>query len=191
MQLMNMICPSCGASLSNRLGGRVVTCEYCGSKILMEGENVDEFLEDVAETVEDDELAGLSMPRFAERVCRDFLENTDHPKCFKDTPKVRSGLEIGDADTVYLIHDDTMLNTGKNGFAITNRGVYCRSFGEGPDFMDWKTFAGLEAPVEKDSYIVCGKRNVCYFTDSASVRSDDLVPLYQRLHRQAKRKEGS
>ena len=185
MQLLNMRCPSCGASVAHRLGGRIVTCEYCGSRIVLEGENLDEFLKDMAESVEEDEFSGLSMPRFAEQVCREFLDNTDHRNTFKDTPKIRRGLEVKDGETVYLIHDDTMLNNGKNGFAVTNRGIYCRSFGGDADFIDWETFAKLEAPKESDSYIACGKRNVCYYTDSRDVRSEQLMPLFQRLYRHA------
>ena len=185
MQLLNLTCPSCGASVARRLSGRRITCEYCGTAFLVDGEDLDEILEETALPSEDDALAGLSMARFAERVCREFLDNTDHKSTFKDTPKIRSGLNVRDGEAVYLIHDDTMLNIGKNGFAVTNRGIYCRSFGGDADFIDWETFAGLEAPKVKDSYIVCGKRNVCYYTDSADVRRDGLFPLYQRLYRHA------
>ena len=187
MRLMNMTCPSCGAPLSNRLGGRVVTCEYCGSKILLDGDNVNEFLEDIAQAEEDEANAGLPMAVFAQRLCAEFLESTDQD-CFKDTQKVRRGLEIRDGDDVYLIHDDTMFHTGKNGFAITNRGLYCRGMYEPADFLDWNTFAKLDVPEEEDGYIVCRGRKVCYFTDSTSVRSD-LVLLYQRLHRHAGRND--
>lgn len=185
MQLLDLTCPSCGASVANRLSSRRITCEYCGTTFLVDGENFDEFMEEMPEVMEDDPLSGLSISRFAEEVCKEFLANNDQ-SYFKDTPKVRTGLGIHDGDTVFLIHDDTMFHSGKNGFAITRQGLYCRGMYEAADFMDWDTFGKASAPEENpDNYISCGTRKVCYLTGNSSLFNDGLIPLYQRLHRQA------
>ena len=184
MQLLNVTCPSCGASVINRLNSRRVTCAYCGSQFILDGEDADGFLKTVKESPPEDEaLDGLSMSAFAARVCEEFLSSSD-PDRFKDTPKIRNGLGIGDGETVYLIHDDTVLKSGKNGFAVTSRGLYCRGMFEPAEFLDWNAFAKTEEPELADSYISCGRRKVCYFTDNKEVLSD-LAVLYERLHRHA------
>ena len=184
MELLNIVCPSCGAPVTHRINSRRVTCAYCAAQFILGGEGADSFVETAAETWEDEELRSLSMPKFAAQVCEEFLERTGQND-FKDTPKVREGLGIRDGDTVYLIHDDTMFKSGKNGFAITNRGVYCRGLYEAADFLDWDSFAKLEEPKkESGGYITCGSRKVGYYTGNNDVQSD-LLTLYQRLHRHA------
>ena len=186
MQLLEIKCPACGAAVSDRITGRVMTCAYCGSRFVLDGEEAELFLDDIAEEeVSDDPLDALPMSVFASRVCEEFLSNTD-PSRFKDTPKIRTGLGIPDGETVYLIHDDTMFHSGKDGFAVTEKGLYCRGMYEEPDFMDWAVFAGLPNPALESgsSYITCGTRNICYLTGARTVM-EALFPVYQRLYRHA------
>lgn len=184
MELLNMTCPSCGASVTDRINSRRVTCAYCGSRLFLDGEGADGFLEAAEAAQEDEALSGLSMPRFAQQACEEFLARTDQAS-FKDTPKIRAGLKIGDGDTVFLIHDDTLLKSGKNGFAISRKGIYCRGLYEEADFLDWAAFAKLDEPTEKTGgYIACGQRNVGYFTGSADIKGE-LLALFRKLHRHA------
>jgi topoisomerase-4 subunit B len=47
---------------------------------------------------------------------------------------------------VSFIHDDTLFKSGKNGFAITERGIYCRPMGEAALFYTWDKFSNLPKP---------------------------------------------
>ena len=42
-------------------------------------------------------------------------------------------------ENVYLTHDDTLFKNGKNGFAITNRGIYCRGM-----FQSYNSFTSYK-----------------------------------------------
>lgn len=49
-------------------------------------------------------------------------------------------LKIPVGESLYLAHDDTLLASGKNGFALCSRGIYCKRLDEDPQFTDWLTF---------------------------------------------------
>ena len=186
MKLLNITCPSCGASVTDRVNSKRVTCAYCGSIFLVDGEGDDSLLDAAEEALQDEAPSDLSMPAYAAQVCEDFLAGTDQAS-FKDTPKVRAGLKIKDGDSVLLIHDDTLFKSGKNGFAITRRGIYCRGMYEEADFLDWATFAKLDEPAEQSGgYISCGQRNVGYFTGNDDIQGE-LLTLFRKLHRHAGR----
>lgn len=65
-----------------------------------------------------------------------------------DPQKVRTGLEIPDGAELYLYHDESWLEGGKEGFAVTSHGFHCRPGGSSPlAVTDWLTFfmSSLEA----------------------------------------------
>jgi len=106
---------------------------------------------------------------------------------FKSSRKVVNGLGVGDED-VYLIHDDTMFKSGKNGFAITGSGIYCREMGgREAVFTSWADFAKRGEPKLDGCYIRQGDKPVSYFTDDNDVLEHALIDLYQRLYEHARR----
>lgn len=78
-----------------------------------------------------------------EEICQRFLfyrENKNINNGQKNKNKLMETLKISPQDKIYVLHDDTLLNTGKNGFAITDRGMYVRELMEKPQFMSWEDF---------------------------------------------------
>ena len=185
MKLVDMRCPACGGIIARNSKGKMVTCEYCGSRYMLDDEEDEAFREEVAED-EYEEDSSLSMAEYAEQACADFLASFDNGS-FKETRKIVRGLDVGDGEDIYLIHDDTFMKSGKNGFAITDRGLYCRELAEEATFTDWHAFARLDDPCLDGSYVRCASKSVCYFTDDSDMMPE-LLNLYRKLHRHAVRR---
>ena len=189
MRLLSMRCPSCGGIIDGGAMGGVVTCEYCGSRFALDEEEANVFAKSMSpeseDEIDDGESSSLSMTESAEQACSAFLAHRDNGSSFRSSTKIIRGLNIGD-DRVFLIHDDTFMKSGKNGFAITDRGIYCRDMGEDPDFVSWSEFGKMAKPHLEDSHIYSNGITVCYFTDSSETRPY-LLELYEKLHRHAKK----
>ena len=123
------------------------------------------------------------MYAYARNLCAAFLASHANDN-FESGRKILAGLGIG-GEEVYLIHDDTMFHSGKNGFAITSEGLRCRDFGDrAAHVVSWDAFSRGERPELDDSYVRQGDTTVCYFTDNEDTR-EDLYRLYLRLWRHA------
>lgn len=61
-----------------------------------------------------------------EDLCKAFYETQDpyHYNGMKMPEKMKKYFDIPEDETVYLSHDATLFSSGKDGFVITNRGVY-------------------------------------------------------------------
>lgn len=198
MQMVSSNCPACGGIYTGKITNRFVTCDYCGSRFALSEDELRAFgftdadgdgYDDNDDFSDDDDRdydSSQPMYAFAEDACREFLDNTSHASSFEDTRKIRNGLGIESGNDVYLIHDDTLFKSGKNGFAITYGGFYCREFGEGSaKFTSWDDFGRGKKPALEDSYIRQGAKAIAYFTDSESGRNE-LMDLVQRLYRHAR-----
>ena len=184
-------CPACGGKYDGQIKRGILTCDYCGAKFALDAEELDALglSGDAEEYVEDDEEEYdgdlQSVDDFAREACEDFLKGLGNDDDFKCTNKILNGLDIGDDDEVFLIHDDTLFKSGKNGFAITDYGFYCREMGESEShFLDWGEFADGDEPRSDDSYIKVGNQSVAYFTGNEDVR-DELRTLFRKLHKHA------
>jgi hypothetical protein len=122
VQLVDLKCPACGGIISQRITSRMITCEYCNSRFALDDDEADAFIEDDEEYYEEEDEAAssLSMADFAAQACEDFLDEVGNSSSFNSSPKILRGLEVGDEE-VFLIHDDTLFKSGKNGFAITGK----------------------------------------------------------------------
>ena len=186
MRLIELTCPRCGASITRGINGRIATCEYCDNQFFIEGEIPGSIPENAQRANEQPKAAAPSsdvpIEQYAEELCKKFLANND-AAVFEDTPKTRIGLGIKNGDTVFLIHDDTLFHSGKNGFAITNRGLYCREIMEKTMFTDWDTLRLSSAPRVDGSCICCGGRKVVYLTGKEGLLHGELLNLYKELYR--------
>jgi transcription elongation factor Elf1 len=186
MQLLDLKCPSCGAVIDQRITSRIVTCQYCGSRFALEGDEAEAFIERGNDHPDEEERgSSSSMADYAAEVCKEFLESFDNGDRFKSSSKILDGLGVGGED-VYLIHDDTLFKSGKNGFAITENGLYVRDLGGKALFYDWATFAGLDEPEADNGYIKCDDDIICYFTCDNNVMPA-LQRLYRKLHKHAEK----
>ena len=199
MQTIAVNCPACGGAYDGRITSRFITCEYCGTRFALsrdelealgfvdaDGDGFDDNDGAFAEA-NDADVSSAPMPEFAQEACQAFLNGTDKSR-FASSDKIVRGLGINAGDEVFLIHDDTMFKSGKNGFAITRRGMYCREFGEKTArFVSWEDFAKGSKPKLDESYIRQGSVSLCYFTDDNDLRDNELVALYRQLYNHARR----
>ena len=146
-------CPACGGIYNGRLTSRFITCEYCDTRYALgrkelealgfvdeDGDGYDDYDSCPADDRRGSQVSSVPLPEFAREACEKFLKGVDN-SYFKSTNKILRGLGI-EGEDVYLIHDDTIFGSGKNGFAITQRGLYCRDFGEPTaHFVSWEDFA--------------------------------------------------
>ena len=102
--------------------------------------------------------------RIAE-ICQKFLsyeENKGIDTGRKDN--IINTLKIPSGDTIYLIHDDSWFKRGKNGFAVTDRGVYVKDMGEAAGFVPWEEFRKCKNIESKSCYVTADGRKIAYIT---------------------------
>lgn len=94
-------------------------------------------------------------------------------------------LKIPSGDTIYLIHDDSWFKRGKNGFAITDRGVYVKDIGEAADFVPWEEFRKCKNIESKSCYVTADGRKIAYITGGDRLRSQVerlFITIYKLLN---------
>ena len=185
MKVFSITCPSCGASYDGPLKSGLLACEYCGTRFALDADELDTLgysdEEDAEEAIEVD-LPPLD--EFARDECEKFLDKVDADE-FKYTKKIADGLGVDDYETVYLIHDDTLFKSGKNGFAITDYGFYCRELGDGEaHHLNWGDFAECGKPKIDGSLIKADDVSVAYFTGNSDVLNE-LRDLYRTFRKYA------
>jgi len=199
MQIVMASCPACGGRYDGRITSRFVTCEYCGSRFALSPEELEALgfvdadgdgfddNDDAPKTVKQfEEASSEPMTEYARKACNDFLNDRSVDQdSFESTHKIRTGLGV-DGHDIYLIHDDTLFKSGKNGFAITSRGFSCREMGDGKaHFISWDDLAEGAEPTLDDSYIRQGNTSLVYFTDDSDVREGPLFKLVKKLYKHA------
>ena len=198
MQMVVFTCPACGGSYSGPLTNRFITCEYCDTRFALSKDELEAigFMDtdndgfddgDVPKRVLEADDSMAPMNEFAHECCKAFLKHADRSH-FVSSGKIIRGLGIPESNEVYLIHDDTMFKSGKNGFAITHDGLYCREIIErSSHFVSWKELADAETLELDDSYIRLDGTSVCYFTDDDDLLEGELLKLYQKLFNHARK----
>lgn len=79
--------------------------------------------------------------------------------------KLLKKLEIPDGSKVYMAHDDTLLQSGKNGFAIWEMGISARPLWSETDFVSWSELA------ESGTELIMSENNCdCYFISGNGVK---------------------
>lgn len=87
----------------------------------------------------------------------DFIQNLAKIKrnqgAFKEDTlqQLKINLKVPGNVWVLLAHDETYLHSGKNGYILTNRGIYVREVWSEPLFISWKAFSEGEV-IEKETY---------------------------------------
>lgn len=199
MSYLILKCPACGGKYSGPITSRFVVCDYCDTRFALtkddlkaagfrdeDGDGIDDrelFDENAAFTF--DEGAFLE---YAEKACKRLLEDLgSDAKEFKSTRKIVNGLGLRESDDILLIHDDTLFKTGKDGFALTRDGIYCREMGDdAAHFVTWDKFAHGKRPAEDRSYVRQGAMSISYFTGNDGVK-EELLAFFDKLWRYARR----
>lgn len=82
---------------------------------------------------------------------------------------------------VYLAHDDTIFKSGKNGFAITEEGIYCRElFGAYTNHVSFEELSRADSIYVSNSNIYADGEMIGYYSGSDSVRRD-LKDLFEEI----------
>ena len=193
MKIIDLKCPACGASITRNYNGGVYVCEYCDTRFIDESEEAAKKSasnqKKSSDNVNPYQAAAMStvpLQQFVQEQCKEFLKKVNESE-FEVTDKCKRGLNVPFSDQVYLMHDDTLFKNGKNGFAITDKGFYCRELMESANFVSWEDFAQLDVPRALDgTFIKCGGKSICYFTGGNDVLNRDLLQLIKKLQQRAK-----
>ena len=86
-----------------------------------------------------------------------------------------------DNEEVYLAHDDTLFKNGRNGFAITEEGIYCREFmGEYTNYVTFEELAKAKRIYIDGSNIYADDELIAYLSGSNSEKND-LKELFETI----------
>ena len=119
-------------------------------------------------------------------ICLKFLsyeENKGLDTGRKDN--IINTLKIPSGDAIYLVHDDSWFKRGKNGFAVTDRGVYVKDIGETVDFVPWEEFRKCKNIESKSCYVTADGRKIAYITGGDRLRSQVerlFITIYKLLN---------
>ncbi len=159
-------CPECGRE---KVSMMAAACPGCGFPIA-------EHFKDQAAT-----------EQRAEDLCRQFLLDigSEIAECFQFSPKLKKGLQIPDDVEVYLAHDDTMFSSGKNGFAITDKGIYCKVQSDPivyTSFEELGKIKKLDWDDPKSHSVILGDgKPLVYYTDGEEEAEEGMVRLLSEL----------
>lgn len=112
-------------------------------------------------------------------LCQQFLQ-AHNASQFKCSQKLKSalGIENMDDEDIYLARDDTLLHTGKNGFAITKDGIYCRDVSSKVTHINFDVLTRAKKITSKlTGSIYADKTIIAQSTESAK----DLVKLFTSI----------
>ena len=105
-----------------------------------------------------------------EKICLNFLsyeENKSVDTGRKDN--IINTLKIPSDDTIYLIHDDSWFKRGKNGFAVTDRGLYVKDDTDMAVFVSWEEFRECENIKIGSCCIVADGKKLAYLSSGNEI----------------------
>lgn len=183
-----IMCPECGRE---KVSDRAPACPNCGFPI-------SEYFGGQAKESRDEKdgssgeqglnILPVDIPGASGTIgslCERFLEEIgEDANSFRCSPKLNKGLGIPADATVYLAHDDTLFKSGKNGFAITDRGIYCRDLMEDTVFTsleELKAVQGLQWGNDGHSLICADEKALVYYTDGNEDVENRLMQLLEDI----------
>lgn len=83
---------------------------------------------------------------------------------------------------VYLSHDNSFLQSGKTGFAVTDRGFYCKDFGSSPAvFTSFQEVKKLKKIYSRDNYIYADNNHRLVYASIPAREQTDLENLIREI----------
>ena len=141
-----------------------------------------------ARALTEEELAAL-VPDFLAGYDAVFLNEL---RCEGNMVNFHAYLSIPASATIYLAHDDTILHSGKNGFALCSDGIHCKDFSGGAAVTKWSEFASGTLRGTSNNVYLSGpaihERVVSYYTGDDRIRSG-VLPFLTAL--QARLRDGT
>lgn len=149
---MSKYCPKCGVETSDDAR----FCLSCGSAF--------------PETVE-----------IIQKMCSEFLARVGTDE-YKVTEKLLNTLGIPQSEKVLLAHDDSFSKSGKDGFVITEKGIYCREFLQRK--TTFTTFSELQQNASQIAWgdklhtlIKIGNKTLTYYTSVGNTKNQIMQLL--------------
>ena len=93
---------------------------------------------------------------------------------------------LGLQDEVYLGYDDTIFQSGKNGFAITESGIYHRDTFLHTDHISFEELSDGEKINMLECYIYVDERKLATVSLTTDEEKEDFKGLFERIHMMAK-----
>lgn len=110
-----------------------------------------------------------------EEICKTFLSDKENSDInTDDNGKLRKTLKIATEEPVYLLHDDSWFGRGKNGFAITEKGIYSCELLEHAKFVPWEEFQDC-TEIEGIKVKLKGTWSVITYTSIGAIRIETLL----------------
>lgn len=193
MDISTNKCPNCAGGLTTSADKRKKICPFCGTEFNIDYVAVPNVTDDDRDEVvcmrqKKSDSFQLEACCDREKICNDFLSQIGElKKDFKITPELIRGLRIPRNENVFLAHDDTVFQNGKRGFAVTEKGIYCRSMLEKLQFISYlelKEFNSLRwkyPESDNKGTIMAGDFNIaeCVIVDTRI--KDELMVLMLRI----------
>lgn len=112
-------------------------------------------------------------------LCNAFL--SDHGKrSFTVTSDLLLHLKVPQKEKVFLGHDDTVFHSGKNGFVVTDSGIYCREMVSNLVFTSYKDLIKAKRIYQKGSTIYADQQLIAYISMDRKVIPDLLI-LFRKI----------
>lgn len=101
---------------------------------------------------------------------------------------LRFYLNVPAGETLLLAHDDTLFGTGKNGFILTNRGIYTKELMEKMVFISWREFIDgkVDRAPELSNAVLCNGKKIGYYTNMPKEIKSFWPELQSYLRQQLK-----
>ena len=126
MDINTQRCPNCAGQLG--MEGNKKICPF-GAEFEIDTYEADEVKETKTSYIIQEEKKIEITPEDKEKrikdICAEFIKCHGSEE-FKITEKLIKEFKIPFGEKIYLAHDDTLRHTGKNGFVITENGIYGR-----------------------------------------------------------------
>lgn len=133
-----LICSSCGAAITPNTTQPILTCEYCDTSIPNAY-----YVESDAKAAAEPTLQELCIQTLIEMGENENLADVD-ANCFGNpihsADTARAGMGIPDREKLYFLYDHlSLLGTVKEGFALTDGGLYFKCDGD-EGSRSWEAF---------------------------------------------------
>lgn len=130
---------------------------------------------------DDRPLSASALTRI-QRICQDFAQKYSGHFKTGVSAKFRKNFGLSERTPVYLSHDLSLMQTGKTGFAITDRGFYCKDFGDSPavftSYHELKNFASIR---RVGNYIFAGSNHRLVYASVSGREQADLENLIRGI----------
>ncbi len=103
-----------------------------------------------------------------------------YPSVFRFNPKMTVHLQLKNHE-VYLAHDDTVFGSGKNGFAITDKGIVVREMGSSAKMLTYQEFMERKT-LRRESFKIMADQNAVSYLSGNLPAHSELQDLYRKIH---------